>query len=79
MTEILNEEEINYLKSLGKSSVWISILTKLSIYQAPPLFTPASTNQYDRWVYESGYLKGVKGMISLLNVMETPIILKEDK
>lgn len=82
-SEILNEQEEAYLRSLKESHVWLSILEKLSTFQAPPLYTPANRDpkdQYDRWVYESGALRGVKGMISILNGSETPIILKpEDK
>ncbi len=83
MSEILNEAETNYLISLKKDPIWCSILEKLSTFQAPPLFTPASKDlkdQYDRWVYKSGTLRGVKGMISILNGRETQLILKpEDK
>ena len=83
MSEILNEQEEAYLRSLKESPIWGSILEKLSTFQAPPLFTPAGKDpkdQYNRWVYESGALRGVKGMISILNGSETQLILKpEDK
>ena len=81
-TQILTEAELNYLRSLKKDITWINIIEKLSTFSAPPLFTPASRDQkdqYDRWVYESGVLKEVKGLIAILNGRETQLIVREDK
>ena len=75
---ILDQTEMNYLKSLQKNPVWNNILTKLSIYTAPPLYK-GNEDDFNSWVYQSGVLKGVKGIISILKTEETTLTLEEKK
>lgn len=82
-TEILDESELAYLESLQKDKKWIDILQKIREFKQPPIFTPTNADPktlYYRWVYESGVLKGIKGLVSLLHGRETPItLIQEDK